>query len=139
VIQNVINRLLLLCVLASLAGAAFIVLFSDGSSQAARAHDVTLVIEGAFAYGVWGYLGRASVVSVGVAAALSAVNAAVNLRKDEDDERFRGLGQGNVREHVKEVARRVEACLTRDRGGIVQSFDELVRGAIAIEASDIHM
>lgn len=137
--QTATFRLLILAGLIALAGLGFIVLWSDAPSLGGRLDAVRAVGREAFGYGMWGWVGRATLVSLVVAVVLSAADGIANRRRRTDPLTFSGLGPGNVRERVAEVARRVDECLARGEGDVIHAIDELVRGAVTVEASDIHM
>lgn len=52
---------------------------------------------------------------------------------------FDALRTDNVQEALRQIAERVAACAGRDPPDIVAAFDELMRGAVKVEASDLHL
>jgi general secretion pathway protein E len=70
---------------------------------------------------------------------LGVADALVNRRPASHRMTFDAFEGVNVRERVREVKARVSKCLDRTKPDIIAAFDELVRGAIAVGASDIHM
>jgi general secretion pathway protein E len=129
-----------LAVAAALIGAAFAALGGSDPTWGGRVSSLVTVFNETFSYGVWGWLARAALVSVGVALVLGGADSIVN-RAPAASRRleFDGLSGANVRERIREVKARVETCVSRPKPDVVAAFDELVRGAIAVGASDIHM
>jgi general secretion pathway protein E len=129
----------LLAVAAALTGTLLSAFWTEDPTWAGRVAAVDAVVHGTFSFGLWGWLLRASAVAMGVAAVLSAADAVLNRRADPRRLEFDGFAGVNVKERIREVKSRVATCITRSKPDIIAAFDELVRGAIAVSASDIHM
>ncbi len=54
-------------------------------------------------------------------------------------EKFSASSATNIQEHIAETRRRVETRLLVETPDVVGAFEELIRGGLAIVASDIHM
>jgi general secretion pathway protein E len=52
---------------------------------------------------------------------------------------FDALRTDNLQEALREVGQRVAACAGREPPDVVSAFDELMRGAVKVEASDLHL
>jgi general secretion pathway protein E len=70
---------------------------------------------------------------------LSGIDAFVNRRRLQAGRNFPGFESKGIRERVAEVARRLDECLASPHADVIGAFDQLVRGAVAVEASDLHM
>jgi general secretion pathway protein E len=84
----------------------------------------------------------ASQVTVGACAAAGVLGALdLWLRRGADRNRlhFDGLEKGNVRETIEEVRSRVQECVEAGATEVSSTFDEIVRGAMRVSASDIHL
>ncbi len=93
----------------------------------------------AFGQGAWFWLAGGTVLVAAVAAALVLADRLTRLRRTTLAPAFEHLQQSSVREAVAEVRRRLEACVSGETSHIVSAFDELVRGAVSVLASDIHL
>lgn len=95
----------------------------------------------AFGAAAWEWTGWGLLTLTGAAVILSLVDrfwgrSAPQRRRTFD---FAGLAEGNVREAMLEVQARIGQCLEGRDPDMVVAFDELVRGALRVEASDIHL
>jgi general secretion pathway protein E len=133
------SRLVLLAVVAALTGTLLAAFWTEDASWAGRVGAVSSVAHATFSFGLWGWLVRASGVAVALAVVLGVADAIVNRRADPRRVEFNAIAGVNVRERVREVKARVTTCIDRPKPDIIAAFDELVRGAIAVGASDIHM
>lgn len=95
--------------------------------------------EGAFAPAAWAWLLRAAVVASAVALVLTGLEVVLGIRRPAKPIDFGETASGNVRQTVDEVHRRVEECTNLAKPNVVSAFHELLRGAVKIGASDIHM
>jgi general secretion pathway protein E len=93
----------------------------------------------AFGQGAWLWLAGGTLLVAAVTAGLVLADRITRLRRAAPAPEFDHLQQSSVREAVSEVRRRLEACLTGETSHIVSAFDELVRGAVSVSASDIHL
>jgi general secretion pathway protein E len=134
-----VNRLVLLALAAAVTGTLISAFWTEDPTWAGRVAAVASVAHGTFSFGLWGWLVRASAVAVGIAVVLGAADAVLNHRADPRRLKFDAIAGVNVKERVREVKTRVTMCITRPKPDIIAAFDELVRGAIAVSASDIHM
>jgi general secretion pathway protein E len=133
------NRLVLLAVAAAVTGTLLAAFGTEDPSWAGRVAAVTSVAHATFSFGIWGWLVRASAVAVGLAVVLGGADAALNRIVDPRRLHFDAFSGVNVADRVREVRARVTVCVDRPKPDIIAAFDELVRGAIAVMASDIHM
>jgi general secretion pathway protein E len=92
----------------------------------------------AFSEGAWAWLLRMAGLSLGVAALLTVAEAALGVRRRPAKPEFEVLDQVNVQEVIAEVCRRIGDCM-HDAPDVVAGFSELLRGAVKIAASDIHV
>lgn len=95
----------------------------------------------AFGAAGWQWAGVALVVLTGAAVVLSLVDRfwkrpALRHHRVFD---FAGLAEGSAREALLEVQDRVAQGLEGREPDLVVAFDELIRGALRVEASDIHL
>jgi general secretion pathway protein E len=133
------SRLVFLAVVAAALGGGLAAFWTEDPTIEGRLAAVVSVAHGTFGFGIWGWLARAAAVATGLAAALGAADAWVNRRRAIRGVEFDPLSGVNVRERIREVKVRVGQCVERPKPDIIAAFDELVRGAISIGASDIHM
>lgn len=75
----------------------------------------------------------------GLALALSLLDALVPWPEKARQPRFLALDQGSQDAALEEVRRRVEACIRPGGEHIPGACDELIRGAVEVGASDIHV
>ncbi len=128
-----------LAVAAAAVGACLAGFWTEDSTLDGRLAAIASVAHATFSYGLWGWMARAAFVAVGIAVVFGVADAIVNRRRATSRRAFSALGGVNVRERIREVKSRVASCLAGPKPDIIAAFDELVRGAIAVEASDIHM
>ncbi|HVW29395.1 MAG TPA: GspE/PulE family protein [Polyangiaceae bacterium] len=133
------SRLVLVAVACAVVGTLLAAFSTDDPTWNGRVAAVAAVANGTFSFGLWGWLVRASAVAAGLAVVLGVADAAVNRRQVAGRMQFDAFAGVNVRERVREVKERVSKCIERPKPDIIAAFDELVRGAIAVGASDIHM
>jgi general secretion pathway protein E len=133
------TRLVLVAVAFAVIGTAVAAFWTEDPTWSGRVAAVSGVAHATFSYGPWGWLLRASAVAVALAVVLGVADAAVNRRRTSGRMTFDAFEGVNVRERVREVKERVSKCLERGKPDVIAAFDELVRGAIAVAASDIHM
>ncbi len=99
----------------------------------------TAMLDRAIGQGVWAWGTQATIGAAVAAGALSAADLWVNRRRERAAVSFPGLSSGTVAEALSEVRERVERCVSGDQPDIIVAFDELLRGATQVEASDIHL
>jgi general secretion pathway protein E len=133
------TRLVLLTVAAALVATLLAAASSEDPSWAGRVGAVSMIAHETFSFGFWGWLVRAAGVAVGLATVLATADAVVNRRVGPRRFAFDAFAGVNVRERVREVKARVTQCIDQPKPDIIAAFDELVRGAVAVGASDIHM
>ncbi len=91
-----------------------------------------------FGAGGWGWLAKVAAMATGVALALTLAEVALGIRRSGPRTDFDSLHTGNVQEALAEVRRRIADC-TAQAPDVVAAFKELVRGAVKVGASDIHV
>src|SRR5258708_1248372 len=133
------NRLVLLAVAAAVTGTLLAAFGTEDPTWAGRVAAVGAVAHATFSFGIWGWLVRASSVAVGLAVVLGAADGLLNRIVAPRRVQFDAFAGVNVADRVREVRARVTVCVERPKPDIIAAFDELVRGAIAVMASDIHM
>jgi len=92
-----------------------------------------------FSTGPWRWLGWATLPAVGVALAAMLARLVARVAAKPPSLTFDSLQRGTVREAVAEVGRRVQECIAGGRANVIPAFDEIVRGAVSLGASDIHI
>lgn len=137
--EATLNRLVFLAVAAALVACAFAAIWSEATTIGGRADAVVELYRSVLGYGAWGWVSRATLVSVALAAILGLSVRLLTPKSLAEIRGFDPLSGVNVRERVREVETRVTSCLGRAKPDIIAAFDELVRGAISVRASDIHM
>lgn len=138
-VEIALRRLLIAAALAAFLGAGLVFLWADTGNLAARLNAIRRVAGASLNTGPWGWVTRSAAVASGLALVLTGLRALLDRGDSAPGHSFDPLGAGNVRQHVKEVGRRVRECLASPPGDVIHAFDEVVRGAIAVRASDIHM
>lgn len=94
----------------------------------------------AFSAAPWQILGHGSWVLGASALALGLVGRLQS--RSEAPQRtfdFEGLAEGSQRDALLEVQARIQQCIEAPEPDLVVAFDELLRGALKVEASDIHL
>jgi general secretion pathway protein E len=134
-----VNRLVLLAVAAAVTGVLVAALWTDDPSFGGRVAAVNAVAHATFSFGLWGWLVRAGAVATGLAVILGTADALLNRKRVSRTVKFDAFSGVNVRQRIEEVRARVGTCVDRPKPDIIAAFDEMVRGAIAVHASDIHM
>ncbi|MBK7582877.1 MAG: type II/IV secretion system protein [Myxococcales bacterium] len=130
-----VRGLLGIAVLGLLAGAAAIaasVSFDGAWAEIVRQFWVV------FGSGGWGWLLRVAGIAGGFAVVLTLAELLFGLRRKRGHADYEGLETGNVQEAIVEVRRRIADC-TAEAPDVVAAFTELVRGAVKVSASDIHV
>jgi general secretion pathway protein E len=117
-----------------------LVAFASGSTVGASPWSALAALAAStFREEPWALAARASAFAVLAAVVLGGVSTIANRRKEAVHAPLDPLLAVNLREKIREVESRAGACLLREKPDIIAAFDELVRGAIAVGASDIHM
>lgn len=130
-----VRGLLAIALIGLLSGAAAI----GASASAADAWDeIVRQFWAAFAPGAWGWLLRVTAIATGVALALGLAELALGIRRRRARGDYDSLATANVQEAIAEVRRRIADC-TAEAPDVVAAFTELVRGAVKVSASDIHV
>jgi len=124
-----------LCGLAVLA-AAITGAPTPGAGFAAR---LTALFEVAFAAAPWRVLLYACAGAVGVTAALRLVLALRGIKAVGKRVSPGALDRGNVRQALAQVQRRLQSCTAGPEPDIIAALDELLRGAVSVAASDVHV
>jgi general secretion pathway protein E len=133
------RTLLGIALVCALLGSAVIASFSQAADAAAIWAEIQDQAALAFAAGAWHWLARGTVVATALGLVFVGLEALLGLRRAPRTPDFQQLGGQSVREAVTEVRRRVLTCVEEAKPNIIAAFNELVRGAIKIQASDIHM
>ncbi len=137
--QVALNRLLFLALLAVGVGAALVAFASGSTVGSSPWSAIAAVAASTFREQPWALAARASAFAVFAAVVLGGASTIANRRKETVHAPLDPLLAVNLREKIREVESRAKACLHRERPDIIAAFDELVRGAIAVGASDIHI
>lgn len=88
--------------------------------------------------GPWRWVAVAAAGSAGLALVVTLLSV-FWPQAQRPSPRFDALGQRSTRESVLEVERRVRACLQGAEPNVIAAVDELIRGAVQVSASDVHM
>lgn len=126
----------LLCVLIGVG-----LVFASSTAQTAAGTWVDLVArgKGAFEDPAWHWLLRADAFACAVAAVLGGAARIASIRRGPNPVRFDEIGAGSLKEALAEIRRRVGECVLGARPNVIAAVDELVRGAVKLGASDIHV
>jgi general secretion pathway protein E len=113
---------------------------SSAGGTAAVSNDVVRQLLAAFDAAPWSWLGQATLL-VSALALVSTVGERIARRRGAVQRVSLGApaGAGGHREAIAEVNRRISALVEGPKPNVVAAFDELVRGAISVAASDIHV
>lgn len=137
--ETALNRMLWLALLTGTAGVLLAAFWTEDSTASGRLASLAFVYTETFSYGVWAWVLRATGVAVGLAVALAVADTVARRVPASPRARFDALSGANVRERLREVKERVTSCVSRSKPDVIAAFDELVRGAISVHASDIHL
>lgn len=130
-----VRGLLGIALIGALSGAAAIGA-SVGASDAWR--EIVRQFWAAFATGGWAWLIRVTALASAIALCLGLAEVLLGIRRVRVRADYDGLSTGNVQEAIAEVRRRIADC-TSQAPDVVAAFTELVRGAVKVSASDIHV
>lgn len=122
-------------VIGLLAGAGAIAASVSGDSAWA---EIVRQFWAVFGAGGWGWLAKVTAMVSGAAVVLTAAELALGIRRVRGRADFSSLHTGNVAEAIAEVRKRI-ADSTSQSPDVVAAFTELVRGAVKVGASDIHV
>ncbi len=89
--------------------------------------------------GAWGLASGATIGVSVIAAALGVTDALMRRTAERRRLAFNGMESGGIRETIAEVKSRVAECVDAGPLEVSSAFDEIVRGAVRVQASDIHM
>ena len=137
--ETALNRMLWLALLTGVLGALLAAFWTEDPTASGRLASLVFVYERTFSYGMWAWVLRATGVAAGLAVGLTALDAILRRRPAQARTPFEALSGESVRERIREVKERVTSCISRTKPDVIAAFDELVRGAISVQASDIHM
>ncbi|MBX3129654.1 MAG: type II/IV secretion system protein [Polyangiaceae bacterium] len=87
---------------------------------------------------VWQWLLRAAVLAWAVFFVLRGLEAWVRRRPSAPRPAFEAAAGSTVDEQLVETRRRIEEC-AEGRGHVVELLDELLKGAVRAQASDVHV
>jgi general secretion pathway protein E len=133
-----VRALLAIFVLGALVGSFSIVASQDSTAMADWSTAVRAGFFRAFASGGWSWLLRVALGASGIAVVLTVAQIALGVRHAPKRQAYDRLDSVNVQEVVSEVRRRIADC-TAKAPDVVAAFTELVRGAVKLSASDIHV
>lgn len=92
----------------------------------------------AFASGPWRWLIVGCAAAIALAAVTSLAGIAVAPRAASSHVELASI-EGGMREALVEIRRRIQASAGGARVDVVGAFDQLLRGAVSLSASDIHI
>jgi general secretion pathway protein E len=124
--------------LALLVGVVAVAAATDTADGATLLSGVPGQIEAAFGSGAWWWLGRATLLASGIALVFTVAETLLGIRRVGSGREFEQLKTGNVQEAILEVRRRI-ASVTEKAPDVVVGFTELMRGAVKVAASDVHV
>ncbi|HEX7477734.1 MAG TPA: GspE/PulE family protein [Polyangiales bacterium] len=124
---------------AALAGAAFCIVAARPADTSAAGSCILSVASAAFAGSPWLELLQATALAFVGASVLSGVESAAVRRLSGGSAATQDAGHRSIRETIERGRKRIAAHLDGKAPGVVAAFDELVRTAVAIAASDIHL
>src|SRR5687768_13528093 len=127
-----------LAILATAIGAGAVLYLAPGMDGANLQAALTHTLDAAFASPPWSWLPAVAGGAVIAASTLSIVDWAVTRPRARSSVHVRAGDVAGLREVIRDVQRRVEE-LTQYPPDVVQAWEELVRGAVRLEASDIHV
>lgn len=133
------QRLFAAAVVGVIVGAAIVGAWSRAETPQGVWADVVAHFEASFATGAWRWLARTAVIVAALALALTVLEAVSSIRREPSRPHFEDRGASNVRDAVQEVRRRLDALTSGGKPNVVAIFDELLRGAVGVSASDIHL
>lgn len=132
--SGTVRSLLAIAVVAALAGASAVYASVDVEGSA----EIVRQFERAFAGGAWAWLLRVTLLAAALAGVLSVAEIALGIRRAPAQHEFSRLDAPNVAGAIEEVRRRLADC-TADSPDVVAAVTELLRGAVKVGASDVHV
>ena len=133
------TALLLVIFTVATSGSFAILLYnSGGAGLLALQLELSRAADLAFPAGPWRTVALATGVAIGGSGMLSVIAAAARIHRRDKTPRFDRILAASTRDAIEEVRARVAECVRGDTPHVVGAFDELVRGATAVQASDIH-
>lgn len=132
------GKLLVLAGLCALTAAAA---GATGAATAGETAETRLLAlaSAAFATGPWRWLLYACGISIGFVTVLRAGLAIAGLKAVRGRVSPGALAKGSVRHALEQVQRRIASCTAGPEPDMIAAFDELLRGAVSVAASDIHI
>ncbi len=124
---------------AATAGAAGLAAYFVGARADAGEASLSQLIEQSLGQGFWGVASQVTVGACVAAGVLGALDLWLARGVDRSRLQFDGIEKGNVRETIEEVRSRVQECVDAGATEVSSTFDEIVRGAMRVAASDIHL
>lgn len=125
-----------LLVAISLLTAAFT---APGTGAAQVVGHIAGLVRVAFTSGHWWDLTQLTIAVAIVMAMLAAAQWVLGHARKKTLPRAAPMPATNLHEHLREARRRVEECLLGETPDVIAAFDALIRGGVAVVASDIHM
>src|SRR5262245_32591882 len=133
-----VRGLLAIAALGALIGAGAIAALQATADTTTAWGEIRTQFAGVFAGGTWGWALRIALLATGIAAVLTVADFALGIRRGPAHHEFDSHTGENVRDVILEVKRRIGHC-TDEATDVVAAFSELVRGAVKVAASDIHI
>ena len=93
----------------------------------------------AFPPGPWRWGGVAAIACACLAVSTTGISILQSWIATQGAPKFEPLATEGTRQAVSEVRRRVLECVAGDSPHVVAAVNEIVRGAVAVTASDIHL
>jgi general secretion pathway protein E len=125
-------------VLALLVGIVAVAAATDTGQGATLLSEIPGQLGAGFASGAWWWLSRATILASGIALVFTIAETLLGIRRVGRGQEFQKLTTGNVQEAILEVRRRI-ASVTDKAPDVVVGFTELMRGAVKVAASDVHV
>lgn len=95
--------------------------------------------QAAFASGSWRWLVGACAVAIGFAVVASLAELLVAPRSVSSHVELGSIEGGSLREALVEIRKRIQDSAGGARVDVVGAFDQLLRGAVSLSASDVHI
>lgn len=127
-----------LFLLALFVGVVSVAAATDTSAGGSLLSEIPGQVELSFQSGAWWWLSRASVLAGGIALSFTIAETLLGIRRVGSGREFDKLETQNVQEAIAEVRRRI-ASVTDKAPDVVVGFNELLRGAVKVAASDVHV
>lgn len=114
-------------------GGYAVLLLSSGQAS------LSATFERYFPAGGWATLVSATVVVSGLAVVLSLIEQLLLGRSPSHDIEIGSMSSSSIQATIEEVRERVASCIAGEEPNVPGGMDELFRGALILNASDIHL